>query len=264
MVACAVLAFGAGVVAFVRFGRGSKVRLNAPRDASASCVIDCFSVTLSFQRDTCETHFAIVATLVAIAIGFGDLAASASPTPFHADVLIGAGHEGRPASCKRFPTHKCNMGTAGEKELTPKVADEVTRILRSHGVSVIRVPADFDGQYGVKDAVFIHFDGTSSPCTSGASIGYHAQSARAAADSWRSLYQRYWPFLFQPDNFTDNLRDYYAFRQVHASDAALVLELGELTCPAQSAGSRIICSLKQISSPSSCFRASARAQNYRA
>jgi hypothetical protein len=43
------------------------------------------------------------------------------------------------------------------------------------------------------------------------------------------------PFRFMPDNFTGNLRYYYGFRQVHAQDAALVLELGELTCPAQRA-----------------------------
>ncbi|MBV8689888.1 MAG: hypothetical protein JOZ59_07275, partial [Candidatus Eremiobacteraeota bacterium] len=91
-----------------------------------------------------------------------------------------------------------------------------------------------DGAYEVKDAVFIHFDGTSPACTCGASIGYHADAYRAAADAWRTLYQRYWRFRFQSDNFTDNLRDYYGFRQVRASDAALVLELGELTCPAQS------------------------------
>jgi len=153
----------------------------------------------------------------------------------HAEVLVGAGHEGRPASCERFPTHKCNLGTAGEKELTPKIADDVVRILRSRGVSVVRVPADFLGNYDVKDAVFIHFDGTSPACTSGASLGYHSETARGAADAWRSLYQRYWKFRFQADNFTANLRNYYAFRQVHASDAALVIELGELTCPAQSA-----------------------------
>ena len=153
----------------------------------------------------------------------------------HADVLVGAGHEGRPASCKRFPRRKCNLGTAGERELTPRVADGVTRILRSRGVSVTRVPADFDGQYDVKDAVFIHFDGTPPACTSGASIGYHTDRDKTAADAWRALYQQYWKFRFQSDNFTDNLRNYYAFRQVRASDGALVIELGELTCPAQSA-----------------------------
>jgi len=38
-----------------------------------------------------------------------------------------------------------------------------------------------------------------------------------------------------PDNFTSTLRGYYAYRQVAASDARMVLEFGELTCPRQRA-----------------------------
>jgi len=175
----------------------------------------------------CLTLFAIARVLVPM-----DASARAAP-PINADVLIGAGHEGRPQSCKRFPQHKCNLGTAGERALTAAVADEATNVLRAAGLSVARVPADFGGMYSVKDAIFIHFDGDETPCASGASIGYHRARDKAAADAWRALYQKYWQFRFQPDNFTDNLRNYYAFRQVRASDAALVLELGELTCAPQ-------------------------------
>jgi hypothetical protein len=154
----------------------------------------------------------------------------------HADVLISAGHEGRPASCKHFPQHKCNLGAAGEREWTPIVADEATRILRAHGVKVIRLPADFAGTYDVKEAVFIHFDGASPPCTSRASIGYPPGAVNvAAAARWRTLYSRYWPFGFMPDNFTDGLREYYGYKQVHASKGAMTIELGEVTCPAQRA-----------------------------
>ncbi len=88
------------------------------------------------------------------------------------DVLISAGHEGRPASCAHFPQHHCNLGAAGERDWTPVVADAATAILRRHGVSVARLPADFDGSYKVDAAVFIHFDGASPPCSSAASIGY--------------------------------------------------------------------------------------------
>lgn len=160
---------------------------------------------------------------------------SPNPTPKHFDVLISAGHEGRPESCPRFPKHKCNLGTAGEREWTPVVADEATRILRAQGYSVAREPADFDGIYDVKAAVFIHFDGTDAPCTSGASVGYHTPASQPAAQLWRKSYGAVFPYRFQADNFTKNLSDYYGFRQVHASDGALVLELGELTCPAQKA-----------------------------
>ncbi|MHB8146583.1 MAG: hypothetical protein ACYDGM_04885, partial [Vulcanimicrobiaceae bacterium] len=92
---------------------------------------------------------------------------------------------------------------------------------------------DFGGRYAVQAAIFIHFDGASKPCSSGASIGYHRPTDAGAAARWRALYERYWPFGFMPDNFTRGLRDYYAFRQVYARDGSLVVELGELTCPAQ-------------------------------
>ena len=151
------------------------------------------------------------------------------------DVLISAGHEGRPASCPHFPTHKCNLGAAGERAWTPVVADAAAAVLRARGLRVARLPADFEGRYQVDAAVFLHFDGSAPPCQSGASIGYHSTADEAAADQWRELYRRSFPFRFQPDNFTTSLRDYYAFRQVDASDGSLVLELGEITCPAQHA-----------------------------
>ncbi len=151
------------------------------------------------------------------------------------DVLISAGHEGRPASCPRFPKHRCNLGASGEREWTPVVADVATEILRHHGVTVARLPADFDGEYRVDAALFIHFDGSDPPCRSGASIGYaHKRDARAATE-WRRLYGAEWPFAFRPDNFTENLNEYYAFEQVHARDGSLVVELGEITCSAQRA-----------------------------
>ncbi|HEX3456414.1 MAG TPA: hypothetical protein VHR97_00520 [Candidatus Baltobacteraceae bacterium] len=153
----------------------------------------------------------------------------------HYDVLISAGHEGRPASCARFPQHHCNLGAAGERDWTPIVADAATAILRKHGVTVARLPADFDGSYKVDAAVFVHFDGAVPPCSSSASIGYPKKSDAAAAHAWRKLYASYWPFGFELDNFTAGLRQYYAYKQVDALDAAMVIELGELTCPAQHA-----------------------------
>jgi hypothetical protein len=151
------------------------------------------------------------------------------------DVLISAGHEGRPASCAHFPQHRCNLGAPGERAWTPIVADAATKILRRYGVTVARRPADFNGTYRVGAAIFIHFDGSDPPCRSGASVGYAHERDAAAASKWRRLYGEYWPYGFEPDNFTQGLREYYAYRQVDARVASLVLELGEITCPAQRA-----------------------------
>jgi hypothetical protein len=151
------------------------------------------------------------------------------------DVLISAGHEGRPASCAQFPTHHCNLGATGERAWTPIVADAATQALRKHGVSVARVPADFHGSYRVAAAVFIHFDGSDPPCKSAASVGYPVKRQSTGAQLWHALYGRFWPFGFEPDDFTDGLREYYAYRQVEARYGSYVLELGEITCPKQHA-----------------------------
>ena len=65
----------------------------------------------------------------------------------HYDVLISAGHEGRPQSCARYPKRHCNLGTPGEQAWNTVVADEATRKLRALGYSVAREPADFDGEF---------------------------------------------------------------------------------------------------------------------
>ena len=171
---------------------------------------------------------------LALAAALGSPSPTSSPATT-VDVVVGAGHEGRPASCARFPHHHCNLGAAGERAWTPVVADAATGILRAHGITVARLPADFAGRYDAGAAVFIHFDGNAKPCSTGASIGYHFAQDVAAAANWRKLYGRYIPFRFMPDNFTNNLHDYYGLRQVHATNGALVLELGEIDCQSQKA-----------------------------
>jgi hypothetical protein len=161
----------------------------------------------------------------------------AATTPaFDADVLIQAGHQGRP-DCSIEPASLCNnTGARGEIELTPVVADATARILRAAGITVIRKPARIERTYHVRDALFIHFDGSVQPCASGASVGYpQVADSRAAAQQWKAVYARGWRFGFQPDNFTESLRDYFGYKHVVASDAAILVEFGELTCPAQAA-----------------------------
>ena len=152
----------------------------------------------------------------------------------HYDVLVSAGHEGRPQSCAYFH-HKCNMGATGEQAWNTIVADAATRALRARGYSVAREPADFAGRFDVRTAVFIHFDGADPACTTGASIGYHTTASQLLAEGWRKAYAAQFPFTFMRDNFTKNLSDYYGFRQVDASDGAMVVEFGEISCPKQKA-----------------------------
>ncbi len=163
------------------------------------------------------------------------LAAPALASAEDGDVLVQAGHEGRPESCARLHVKACNLGTAGsgarEMEWTAAVADETTRVLRAHGYKVLRRPADYEGRDSVRAAVFLHFDGA-SPCASGASVGFPSTTGRAFVDAWESAYRAWFPFRFVGENFTENEHKYYGFRKVDAPEKMLI-EFGEMTCPAQ-------------------------------
>lgn len=163
------------------------------------------------------------------------LSTSALAVADDGDVLVQAGHEGRPASCTLFPARACNLGAGAdgerERDWTAVVADETTRVLREHGYSVLRRPADYLGRDTARAAVFLHFDGA-TPCASGASVGFPDTTSRAFVDAWETRYRAWFPFRFVGENFTENEHKYYGFRLVDAPEKMLV-EFGELTCPAQ-------------------------------
>ncbi|HEX3549748.1 MAG TPA: hypothetical protein VHT53_05200 [Candidatus Elarobacter sp.] len=153
-----------------------------------------------------------------------------------ADVVVQAGHQGRPASCAPLHVKACNLGTGAqgerERDWTPLVADEAARVLREHGYAVIRRPADYDAHDTARAAVFLHFDGSVSPCGSGASVGFPNTTSRAFVDAWETPYRAWFPYRFVGENFTSNEHEYYGFRKVDAPQK-LLIEFGEMTCPAQ-------------------------------
>lgn len=147
-----------------------------------------------------------------------------------ADVLIQAGHEGRTEGATGA------VGPLGrEIDWNPVVADEASRLLRGAGITVLRETAFLEGPYQVRAAVFVHFDASRPPGSSGASVGYGDPAHQHAAQAWKDLYARHWPFRWMPDNFTPNLSGYYGFRHVRAADVALVVELGDMTGADQAA-----------------------------
>ncbi len=175
---------------------------------------------------------ALFASLVALS--------SAVASAESGDVVVQAGHEGRPESCVRLHVKACNIGTGGpgarERDWTAVVADETTRILREARYMVIRRPADYAEHDTARAAVFLHFDG-SKPCASGASVGFPGTTGRAFVDAWEKPYRAWFPFRFVGENFTANERQYYGFRKVDAPQKMLI-EFGEMTCPAQFAWMR--------------------------
>src|SRR5450631_3242351 len=87
------------------------------------------------------------------------------PQPAHADVVdvvVQAGHQGRPQSCAPLGVKACNLGTGSgtqlEREWTPVVADAAAAALRRDGFTVKLRPADYAGRDRARAAVFLHFD----------------------------------------------------------------------------------------------------------
>lgn len=201
--------------------------------------------SLSSARTACggERHIEIymrIGTLLAffwtVSIGVQPLTSAADQTT--GDVLIQAGHEGRP-DCNLEPKSLCeNTGASqppGEIAWTPIVADEATKVLTAHGVSVIRKKAYLKDHYTVEAAVFIHFDASPSPakaCGAHSSVGYpNNTESRTLAVGWKELYGKYWPYGFHSDNYTTNLSDYYGYHHVTASHGEFLVEGGEMSCP---------------------------------
>jgi len=164
------------------------------------------------------------------------LACAAGARADDGDILVQAGHEGRPASCAPLHVKACNLGTGAngalERAWTRIVADEVTRVLREHGYAVIRRPADYEGHDTARAAVFLHFDGAAPPCGSGASVGFPDTTTRAFVGAWETRYRAWFPYRFVGENFTKSEHEYYGFRKVDAPEKMLI-EFGEMTCPEQ-------------------------------
>jgi hypothetical protein len=172
------------------------------------------------------------------ALGAAFLALSAPGFAEVVDVVVQAGHEGRPASCAPNHVHACNLGasSAAGREIrwTPIVADAVTATLRAAGLRVARRPADYPQHDAARIAVYIHMDGSDPPCLSGASVGFPATTPHRFIAAWERAYRPFFPYRFVGENISTNESNYYGFRKVDAPDKFLI-EYGELTCPVQAA-----------------------------
>jgi len=166
---------------------------------------------------------ALFALCVFALVGYILFQAFRAPVP----VIVQAGHEGRTcgntgAECENFREEAWNI----------QVADEVADRLRKWHIEVKRVPAAVSYDRA-KIAVSIHFDGARRICRSGAAVGYPDNNASVRfAQKWKRLYANYFPFKWHDDNFTENLKHYYAYRYIRA-EKFVVLELGEITCEKQ-------------------------------
>ncbi len=161
----------------------------------------------------------------------------ANAADYSADVLIQAGHEGRPNNSSTATGATGALGPGNnEIDWTVIIADEATRILKEAGVNVLRVNADeIEGNnYYVQVAISIHFDGRTSLCSSGAHIGFEDPADSPAAQEWKTLYSTHWPYAWLEDNISKNVSQYYGYKNFEAKDSEFLMELGEISCLEQS------------------------------
>jgi len=165
------------------------------------------------------------AVIIIIFVGFILYWGSTKPV----SVIVQAGHEERTSG---------NTGATGsdykETEWNTVVANEVAKKLTEWDIDVKRIPAKVPKFSRAKITVSIHFDSAKKPCRSGASIGYPDKNSYDFARRWEKLYRSHFPFGWHKDNFTQNLKNYYAYKQVD-TEKFLLLELGEITCDKQTA-----------------------------
>jgi hypothetical protein len=145
------------------------------------------------------------------------------------DIVVQAGHQNTPDS---YTGGESQWGK--EIEWTPIVAEEAVRVLTAAGVRATKIDASIkNGDTGwiCKLAVFVHFDDPDDG-SSGPAVGYpQGMDNEPAANEWKTLYKRYWPFAdkWNPDNFTGDLAGYYGYRFTRTQDAEICIELGDLS-----------------------------------
>jgi hypothetical protein len=153
------------------------------------------------------------------------------------DVVVQAGHQGRPKSCKPMHVKHCNLGarlgTQREQDWTPIVAHAAATELQHDGFTVKYRPADYRGHDRARAAVFLHFDGNSEPCSGGASVGFPPGADRAFVHDWVQRYRAFFPYHFAGENISHNEKTYYAYRRVTTPGRTMLIEFGEMTCAAQ-------------------------------
>lgn len=148
------------------------------------------------------------------------------------DIVVQPGHFRRTSGA---------TGTQGtyvsEQEFAARVAEKLAGDLRGRGVNVLVIPADnFSKPLKAKIFLALHAEGSKFPCSSGPSVGYSdtgdAKGMHGIALAL-ALTLGFDPVKFMRDNYTANLRSYYAFGSMNTTAFKGLLEMGELTCATQ-------------------------------
>lgn len=137
------------------------------------------------------------------------------------------GHTGRPPS-------PGSVGTDGEQDLTRRIGAAVAAGLNRDAwhVRVMLADPGAAAYRGLDAFVAVHGDGSLSPLRRGASLGFQTDEGRELATAIRAAYTAHeWPGGWNPNNYTQNLAQYYGVRAAVAAGCkrAVIWEVGTLT-----------------------------------
>jgi hypothetical protein len=124
-----------------------------------------------------------------------------------------------------------------EQEIAARVVDQLSIESKKRGLSVAVIPADdFSKPLQAKIFLALHTDASNFPCSVGPSLGYSSDGDAVGMHGIAvalALTLGIDPEKFMRDNYTANLRGYYAFKSLITKQFKGLLEMSELTCPAQ-------------------------------
>ena len=147
-----------------------------------------------------------------------------------------AGHQGRP-DCDREP-QACATTPVPRHRRARSCGPRSWRMkrrgcCRRAGVSVLREPARCRALARAQAAVFLHFDGAETPCSTGASLGFPGRVASREADAGRrctadSSRSRFRPTTSPIISSTTTATSTSTHRR-----GSLLIEFGDISCSKQ-------------------------------
>jgi Peptidase M15/N-acetylmuramoyl-L-alanine amidase len=149
------------------------------------------------------------------------------------DVILQVGH---------YPRKAGSIGGQGlhvsEQEISAAIAVGISTYLRDRGMIVAIIGADSKPASRVKTRIFLalHADSGVEKCSVGASYGYSRNSAGHKMQSVATalaMSLEYEPSEFREKNFAPAIQSYYAYKWFDSEILSGVVEMAEVTCPAQ-------------------------------
>lgn len=122
-------------------------------------------------------------------------------------------------------------GAPGEQQYAIACADRCAPALRRIGHDARVIDADPTSDAAYRGDIFfaLHWDSSTNPTASGASVGYQTPEGQDLAQQWKRQYKNAgWTRAFKPDNYTAALGGYYGVRKAvgQGNRLAIITEAG--------------------------------------